>query len=166
MVRCGGYHYPGGPRREGVLVITLVRSVPPCPENSKLSFRSGHSILRACPREDQAGCPHAISPISSKLGKLKGFYPKLKRPKWFRFWKNYFQVRPIPIVFWGKIDNFHQNIWEKLTAVLSKEFIQFDFPLEPILVYYSYVYHIIFESHGWLVSKQRWLDVHLVTWLF
>ena len=61
------------------------------------------------------------------------------------------QDRPPPIVFWGKIDNFHQNIWQELTAVLSKEFIQFDFPLEPILLYYSDVYHIIFE---WLVGIQ------------
>ena len=33
--------------------------------------------LRACPREDQAGVAHAISPISLKLGLVKGFTQKL-----------------------------------------------------------------------------------------
>ena len=58
--------------------------------------------LRACPREDQAGVAHAISPISLKLGLVKGFTQKLHRLKPFDLWIFPSKYRPPPLVFQGK----------------------------------------------------------------
>ena len=77
-------------------------------------------VLRACPREDQAGVAHAISPIFLKLGLVKGFTQKPHRPKPFDLWIFPSEYRPPPLVFQGKPLKPHQNMAVKLEALLVR----------------------------------------------
>ena len=67
-------------------------------------------LLRACPRGDRADATHAISPISLKLGQVKGFTQKLRKPKPFDLRIFLSKDRPPPLVFQGKPPNTHWNI--------------------------------------------------------
>ena len=112
------------------------------------------TTLRACPREDQAGVAHAISPIFLKLGLVKGFTQKLHRPKPFDLWILPSEYRPPPFVFQGKPLKTHQNMAVKLEALLLLLFSRFYFYLAWALVDSLLVHSESFASCGLILVNQ------------
>ena len=108
------------------IMLLLFRDAPAVKLHSKIY---NPWYLRACPREDQAGVAHAISPIFLKLGLVKGFTQKLHRPKPFDLWILPSEYRPPPLVFQGKPLKTHQNMAVKLEALLLLLFSRFYFYL-------------------------------------
>ena len=110
--------------------------------------------LRVCPREDQAGVAHAISPIFLKLGLVKGFTQKLHRPKPFDLWILPSEYRPPPLVFQGKPLKTHQNMAVQLEALLLLLFSRFYFYLAWALVDPLLVHSESLASRGLILVNQ------------
>ena len=111
-------------------------------------------FLRACPREDQAGVAHAISPIFFKLGLVKGFTEKLHRTKPFDLWIFPCECRPPPSAFQGKPLKTHQNMAVKLEALLLLLFSRFYFYLALALGNPLLVHSESFASRGLMLVNQ------------
>ena len=77
---------------------TLIWMAPHNSHPTVVTYSNIHQTLRVCPREDQAGVAHAISPIFLKLGLVKGspknstgrsrsicgfFQANIDHPPWF-----------------------------------------------------------------------------------
>ena len=123
-------------------------------DGQSISLTLSSWTLRACPREDQAGVAHAISPIFLKLGLVKGFTQKLHRPKPFDLWILPSEYRPPPLVFQGKPLKTHQNMAVKLEALLLLLFSRFYFYLAWALVDPLLVHSESFASRGLILVNQ------------
>ena len=59
-------------------------------------------LPQVCPREDQAGVTHAISPISFKLSQFVGFTKLFKNTEWLGLSAHPWDIKVPTINPWGK----------------------------------------------------------------